>query len=109
MKYALIAAVIVLMSWGQPAVAFGYTAIGEGISSCGKWTKSSRQDGLLHWQRKQWVLGFVSAARIFLRSNFAENTDAHAMMGWIDNYCRDNPLDDITDATIALVIALKKR
>ncbi len=108
MKYALIA-VVVLLSWGQPAAAFTWTVIGEGYTSCGAWTKSSRQDGVLHWQRVQWIFGFVTAAAYYTRSDFAKNTDNDGLLGWIDNYCRDNPLDDISDATVALVKALKKR
>ena len=108
MKYALIA-VVVLMSWGQPAAAQTYTVLGQGLSSCGAWTKSSRQDGALHWTREAWVLGFVTASSIRLRYDLMHGTDNDAIAGWIDNYCRDNPTNNIVNACNSLVDFLRRR
>ena len=74
MKYVLIA-LIVLMSWGQPAAAFTFTTSGAGNIICGKYTKESRKDGALHWQNEQWVLGYVTPATIYLRRDPMGGTD----------------------------------
>ena len=108
MKYALIA-VVVLLSWSQPAVAFQWTTLGSGNDSCGTWTKESRQGGSLHYGNKQWVLGFVTAAQMFLRRDLMRGLDNEGLLGWIDNHCRDNPTQTLTGASLSLVGFLDKR
>ena len=108
MKYALIA-VVVLMSWGQPTAAETYTVLGSGNETCGAWTKSSRKETAIHWQREQWVFGFITSARIWLQHDTGSEIDLDGMTGWVDNYCRDNLLNSLTSASIALLEALQNR
>ena len=108
MKYALIA-VVVLLSWGQPAVAFDFSTAGVGNDSCGTWTKESRQGGAIHWQNEQWVAGYVTASSVQLRRDLISGTDFDGLMGWIDKYCRNNPTSSLMNASWWLVDFLKKR
>lgn len=58
--------------------------------------------------KANWVLGWVSAAGYYDVHGDLKHTDADAIMAWVDNYCHDHPLDDISDAAEALVKALAK-
>ena len=35
-------------------------------------------------------------------------TDANAITAWVDKYCRENPLKNIADASVNLVLELSK-
>ena len=48
-----------------------------------------------------WVLGFISAA-IYFGENFKE-TDVHAVKAFVDNYCKQKPIDGISQAVGALM------
>ena len=111
MKYALIAA-IVLMSWGQPAAAQGVDVFGYGARSCGAWTEARRTGGSSQrYQREQWVSGYVTAANRYLGNltGGIGGIDYEGLMGWIDNYCRDNPTMSLHNAARYLVKFLKNR
>ena len=56
----------------------------------------------------QWVLGYVTAYGSYGNDSFRK-TDPDAMTGWIDNYCRANPLDNVEVAAQKLVEALKAK
>ena len=64
---------------------------------------------LLLW--KEWVLGFVSGSNIYAEHPelLPAPIDARAIYAWIDNYCRSNPLDNLYDASFALVKDLLRR
>ena len=58
-----------------------------------------------------WVLGWVSAAGTYLGATLGgqlRHTDADAIAASLDKYCRENPLKNITDASLSLVLELSK-
>ena len=42
-------------------------------------------------------------------SDIAKGTDADGLIGWIDNWCRANPIENIADAAQNLIFELYKR
>jgi len=54
----------------------------------------------------QWVLGYVTAYGYY-GTNDLKKVDGYAMTAWIDNYCQQNPLEDIETAAQQLVESLK--
>jgi len=52
-----------------------------------------------------WVQGFVTSYNLYGigSDDVARATDVSGRNGWIDNYCRDHPLDTIAAAAIKLV------
>ena len=56
-----------------------------------------------------WVLGYATGDNwsSYEQLDFLIGVDGHGMLGWIDNYCRDNPLSSINLASEQLVIFLK--
>jgi hypothetical protein len=79
-----------------------YRIIGFGGASCGSWTADRVErysTGAI--AKGAWILGFLSG--IGFASNNDDNplggVDAEGVWGWIDNYCRANPIKTLSDAT----------
>lgn len=80
----------------------GITIIGSGVgTSCGTWSadRSQRQGRDL----EQWAIGYLSGAAVNGGINILGGTDFQGVMGWLDNYCRANPLTPLADALVAFV------
>ena len=83
----------------------GTVIIGAGSLSCGKWLEA-RNNPRMHDQFEQWVLGYMSGinwAAWTKKQKQADLPDAEAALAFIDQYCRNNPLDPIVAAAAALV------
>jgi hypothetical protein len=91
-----------------------YSVLGQGTSTCGQWTeKRAHTEGDWAFLQKAWVLGFISGY------NFAKtettNLDSHIsdafrpedIYSWVDNYCRNNPLDSLGAAARKLIEKLE--
>jgi len=74
--------------------------------SCGTWINTPKNTAQ-HEQLKSWVLGYLSGDNIQSSVDFLRGRDADALTVWIDNYCRRNPLHEITRAMVELVKELK--
>lgn len=105
MRFLAPAALAVAMMTGsaeaQPtagAPALGVSMLGVGVGqSCGAWTaarynRSTQQSAA----NEQWILGFLSGtgyAGGAHGGNPLHGVDADGVWAWIDNYCRNRPLD----------------
>jgi len=62
-----------------------------------------------------WVGGFLTGSNdsmfILSKKDFLADSriDGDAAFGWIDNYCRSQPLNSLYDASAALVTELEKK
>jgi hypothetical protein len=83
------------------------TTYGAGTESCGKWVASGNDD-VWHHLQLNWVLGWISAAGHYNVHGNLKETDSDAISAWVDNYCKEHPLDDISEAAAALVRELAK-
>ena len=80
------------------------------IPSCETWTTARKAGSAA--QLESWALGFVSGFNFYSpdsRGDIAPNTDAKALLSWVDQYCRAKPLDNVLHATTKLVRELKAR
>ena len=113
----------------------GYATYGQGTVSCGKWLEGRSQvagkttfdlsalsavEGtaiLNHVMRMSWLHGYISG---FNRwgplpqqpdkvRDIAVGTDYAGYAAWIDNWCRDNPLENLADAAGQLIWHLRER
>jgi hypothetical protein len=106
---------VALIAFLVPAAANANTIMGEGFASCGQWTKASAEpQGAVAFAMGAWVRGYLTAQALAATSenhypDILRDTDADAVMAWVDNYCAKNPLDKIVDATGHLVLELIKR
>lgn len=79
---------------------------GDGNDSCGMWLEDRKTEN--HWFEKgQWVLGFLGGAG-YVGASLRE-TDAMAVVGWLDRYCAEHPLKRMVDAAIDLTSELTER
>jgi hypothetical protein len=98
-----------LICFSAPAFAYTYDLRGAGTGSCGTWTSDRAEgaDSSDALQDGEWVLGFVSGFEdeegYSKNENFKITTDYQGIYGWIDNYCRTNPTETISDAAEAFV------
>jgi hypothetical protein len=105
MKYVRALTLVVLCAAATQVSAGMATTYGTGVESCGKWLASSNELTTRAWA-VSWVLGFLTAAGVYDVRGELRKTDSDAIAAWVDNYCRDKPLDHIADAATALVDAL---
>src|SRR5262245_51119485 len=78
------------------------TIIGHGTKSCGTWTQARRSHGAIEIAVTAWMGGYLSAMNFgpaaLARLDVLEGPDVEGLYSWIDNYCREHPLDTIQDA-----------
>lgn len=88
-----------------------YTVLSMGTKSCGEVVKNFNEQGTPMQNNSIWVAGYLTAfnKHVSPTSNIAAGTDPEAWNLWIFNYCGKNPLDDLSDATSALVLELLRR
>jgi hypothetical protein len=87
-----------------------FTILGEGANSCGTWLQERRAGRWL--PMASWVLGYLTAYNQMVwkgGSNIAAGTDTDGIEAWLDAYCRQHPLDNISAATEALTIDFVRR
>jgi hypothetical protein len=92
-----------------PSLAQTATIIGRGVESCGWWTSERRKNesagGAVHW-----MLGYRSGANIFGSGpDVLQGMDGRAIAAWIDNYCAQHPLDQLSSAGPPLLNELVQR
>src|SRR6266705_1916680 len=80
--------------------------MGAGMSSCGKWTES-KSIPQLHYQVKQWVLGFISGSNWARDEIQVTPPDEQAVVAFVDKYCKNNPLQRVSSAAAILIESLQ--
>ena len=97
MEYALACAVIVSALFVAPAYPEdGAPAIGQGTSSCATWKSAEVSTQVIF---HEWMLGFLSGAKwVRIQNGRLNGTDLNAVWAWIDSYCTDHPLEQISAA-----------
>jgi hypothetical protein len=85
-----------------------YMAERHGAASCGKWieARKNQDSDPMALLLSVWVSGFVSGAGS--TGTQLKYIDPSARANWIDNYCKEHPLDDVATAAEQLVIELRK-
>jgi len=84
------------------------TIYGAGLVSCGKYVEArqSNKAGEIY-QLSAWIDGFLTAFTMFNPDAYSDfinsKKDAAALLLWLDNYCKENPLDNFHLAVQSLV------
>lgn len=108
---ALIAMGLVIAT-GTPSYAFQYKNMGIGVASCGAFIeKPPVKEAAIHW-----MLGFITAINVTRTvdspsspaADMLNGADADSVKVWLNNYCTANPMKNIGEAAIALVIEMNK-
>ncbi len=106
---AVLLSVLLISGTAWAAQPGNYLLFGAGQESCGQWTKDKKTNGPGYWQLTQWVSGYLTAYSRWVERGqgpVSEVTDAGGR-AWVDNYCRDNPLDRVAKAAARLIVAIE--
>jgi hypothetical protein len=104
---ALLRFIVALMLCLVSATANAKVIMGAGAASCGAWSKPRDIDDKS--KNTQWLLGFLSGINDANSGpDFLSHTDADGVIAWVDNYCRQHPLDHIVEAASKLATELDK-
>ena len=100
MKTNLLIAVIAMTISG---LVFAQTKASFGRADCGEWVKS-QTTGTQKQRDRAWLLGFLSGLN---QDDFYENaldkvSSAAQIFLWMDNYCKNNPLEKVTKGAFRL-------
>jgi hypothetical protein len=76
--------------------------------SCGKWVEL-RGQGQPAWDAESWLMGYLSGAAEMNNVDVLRTTDSAAIFGWMDNFCKANPLQPFADGASRLFQMLGKR
>lgn len=105
----LVSAILIGLSLQSMAQTRKY--IGYATTSCGSWTNErSKQYSIASLGLEHWALGFVSGSNWTSHGkDELADVDADAIYAWLDNYCRQNPLDKFPHAVTTLAQELANR
>jgi hypothetical protein len=85
--------------------------LGQGNISCVSWIETRGDDNPLAATRTAWVLGFVTAFNQYgsrPAGDVSGGKDTEVLMVRIDDHCRLHPLDNLYNASVALVDELRQ-
>lgn len=111
MKFLRLLLIVSAIGFSTNSIATGFTYIGS--ASCGDWVQNRTGGGdaklLLSTAQKFWLLGYLSGVANGSGVDFMRTSDAASFELWMDNYCRDNPLDNVADGAVKLARELIKK
>jgi len=76
--------------------------------SCGEWISHREKSDTLALGNTSWLLGYLSGLAVARGKDFLSGTDNGPIYKWMDNYCRTNPLRDVSSGGIALAAELTR-
>src|SRR5713101_4368108 len=82
--------------------------LGQGNILCSSWIESRGDDNPLAATRTAWVLGFVTAFNQYgskPEGDVSGGKDTEVLMARIDAHCKRHPLDNLYNASAALVMS----
>lgn len=82
----------------------------KGVPECGSWInakENNKEIRLLAYEG--WLSGFLSGVALQANIDALKDTNSESMFLWVDNYCRANPLDDLSTAGLLLFIELANK
>lgn len=97
--------VFALAMLAPPARTQGITFFTTGDGSCGEWVEA-RTESHIHW-----LNGYLSGINSGKggRTDMLKGVTPSSVSVWMDNYCRSNPLERVSQAANLLASELLKR
>jgi len=77
--------------------------------SCGEWIVHREKSDTLALGNTSWLLGYLSGLAVSSGKDYLSGTDNASIYKWMDNYCRTNPLRDVSNGGNALAAELAKK
>src|SRR5450759_5651699 len=70
--------------------------------TCGEWIVHREKSDTLALGNASWLLGYLSGMAIGSGKDYLAGTGNSSIYKWMDNYCRKNPLRDLSSGGNAL-------
>lgn len=80
-----------------------------GEISCGSWPAGKQLTDIEKAAKLNWILGFLSGKAFESDTDLLAVVDVASISLWMDNYCRQNPLDSIVSGSFELERELRMR
>ena len=95
---------LILITFLFSPASYAYVNFGSGIGSCGSWieARETEESNPKRAFQQTWFEGYLTGYGAATNATYKQN-DVWAMFIWIDNYCRENPLEKLAIAAHALV------
>ena len=77
--------------------------------SCGEWVVHREKSDTLALSNTSWLLGYLSGLAVSSGKDYLSETDNASIYKWMDNYCRANPLRDLSHGGNALAVELARK
>lgn len=81
----------------------------RGAASCGDWVVERANHGVGTFGNEAWLVGYLSGIATVTNTNFLKGTDNPSLFLWMDNFCKSNPLSDVSDGGAKLYLELSER
>ena len=110
-KTALVAGSLLFVLTARLA-AQEQAVLGQGNVSCSSWLENHRSDDVQGSARTAWILGYVTAFNQYgpkPERDVSEGKNTEEMTAWIDNYCRQHPVDNVYRASAALIDEFRRK
>ena len=80
--------------------------MGAGTIDCGQWLEDRAKDD--YYGAMSWVQGFISSFNIYNSATSPHgeafgSVSPQSLAAYLDKYCRDNPLNDLVDASDSFI------
>jgi len=109
---ALVLAVFLISGTAWAQTERRVLVLAPGQQSCGAWL-AAKEEGTLKRQIFQvWANGYLTAYSQWEEKGSGPVSSLGDAMGawtWIDNHCQDNPLDDVYQAAVKLIVAITEK
>ncbi len=107
MKRISITVIISLMLLSSHAIAAQKVRIIRvGDGSCGTWINERKIN--LKYQ-ESWLLGYISGVMSASGNDMLKNTSVDSIPFWIDNYCKENPLNKLDVGAHQLMLEINQK
>lgn len=101
----LLACLLFALSGPAPAAAPAEGAARQ-APSCGEWIVHREKSSTLALGDTGWLLGYLSGMAANSTKDYLSGADNASIYKWMDNYCRTNPLRDVSSGAKSLTAEL---
>ena len=91
------------------APVMGWTLKGAGDITCGEVLEENRNSEIGTIVNRQWLLGFISGINYVEGKTTSKGIHVDALWHSILKYCRENPLNELADASMGLYYILENK
>jgi hypothetical protein len=107
MKFIKLALIVVVIGFSTDCNALRIM----GDMSCGDWVDhhSTSSPDIQAAIQNNWVAGYLSGIAVGLNTDILDSPSGETLIAWLTNYCRNNPLDNVSTAASHLAFELKNR